>query len=378
MRIAEVASVATPVGPQGSGSIEGMVWTLSSGLARLGHDVTVFGVAGSTGPGKVVVTMPGSYDAAGVPEDWRVAEFVHVARALERSADFDIIHSHGYLYGMPLAPLCAAQLVHTLHVMPTPEWVALARLYPGAAITALSEYQWSGAPDVRPAAVIPHAAGKDAFSFRAQPDGYLAYLGRFTPGKGVVLAIKCARALGLPIRLAGWQNDYFDAEVAPLLDGDSVRYVGPVSGDGRDEFLGRALVLVYPITAPEPFGMVLVEAMACGTPVAAFGVGAVTEIVDEGVTGATTRPGGDLEGAVGRAVELDRAGVADRARHRFEPEGMARSYERLFERLLSPSRPTKPSGQPTTVIPSTGSAAPLMAAAAGRPEARHEVSCSPR
>ena len=334
MRIAQVASIATPVRSVGSGSIEQVVWSLASGLTALGHAVTIFGAAGSEGPGEVEATLPGPYGAEGVPEEWRVAEWVNIARAVERSDEFDVIHSHGYLYGLPLAALSHVPMVHTLHVMPSPEAVSLARLYPREWITALSKYQWAEYPDVAPATVIPNGIDEDAFTFRASPDAYVAYLGRFADGKGAERAIHTAQDLGLPIRLAGWENEYFCEVIAPLVDGDRVRYLGPLAGDERDAFLGGARALFYPVTSHEPFGMVMPEAMLCGTPVAALRVGAVTEIVDEGVTGCTAERDGDFSAAAIRALALDRSGVRDAARHRFGAAMMTAGYNELFERIV--------------------------------------------
>jgi glycosyltransferase involved in cell wall biosynthesis len=338
MRIAEVASVATPVRREGSGSIEQVVWTLSRGLVDRGHSVTVFGVAGSESPGDLECTLPGPYGHPDVPEEWRVAEWVHVARALERAADFDVVHSHGYLYGLPLAPLTGVPMVHTLHVMPSPESAALARLYPSATITALSVHQWSEYPDLPAPLVIPNGIPSEEFTFTAEPDGYLAYLGRFAPGKGASCAIETARRLGVPIRLAGWANDYFAAEVAPLVDDEAVRFVGPVIGRERDRFLGGAMALLYPISAHEPFGMVMPEAMLCGTPVAAFRIGAVSEIVEEGVTGFAVPVGSDLAPAVRSALALDRAVVARAAADRFSSTAMVRAFESLFEDVIRQAR----------------------------------------
>jgi glycosyltransferase involved in cell wall biosynthesis len=335
VRIAQIASVATPVKREGCGSIEQVVWTLSNGLRELGHSVTVFGVEGSESPGDLVTTLPGPYGHPDVPEEWRVAEWVNIARALEHSDDFDVMHSHGYLYGLPLASLSRVPMVHTLHVMPAPESAALARLYPSAIITALSNYQWSEYPDIRPPVVLPHGLQREDFTFMAEPEGYLAFLGRFTSGKGVVTAIETAQRLNLPIRLAGWENDLFAAEVAPLVDGEAVRFVGPVYGRERDRFLGNAAALLYPITAHEPFGMVMPEAMLCGTPVAAFRVGAVSDIVAEGVTGCTVPVGSDLAPAVRSAMALDRTLVARAAEDRFSASVMSLGFEHLFRKVVS-------------------------------------------
>jgi glycosyltransferase involved in cell wall biosynthesis len=334
VRIAEVASVATPVRSEGSGSIEQVVWSLASGLVRLGHQVTVFGAAGSESPGSLVETLPGPYGAPGVPEEWRVAEWVNVARAVERSGEFDLIHAHGYLYGLPLAGLSRAAMVHTLHVMPPPEAVTLARLYPDQPVTALSGYQWAAFPDVHPVAVIPNGITTEAFTFNDHPADYVAYLGRFADGKGTEIAIRTARAMGLELRLAGWENDYFAQEIAPLVDDDQIRYVGPLTGADRDAFLGGARALLYPVTSHEPFGMVMPEAMLCGTPVAAFRVGAVAEVVDEGITGCTVEVDGDFGGAVRKSLDLDRRVVRDVALASFGSEAMTGRYEALFASIV--------------------------------------------
>jgi glycosyltransferase involved in cell wall biosynthesis len=279
--------------------------------------------------------MPGAYDHPSVPEEWRVAEWVNLAHAVARCGDVDVVHAHGYLYGLSLEALCPAPMAHTLHVMPTQEAAALARLHPGARITALSRFQWSAYPDVEPSAIVPHGLDPAAFTFSADSHGYLAYLGRIMPGKGAREAIEAARSAGLPIRLAGWESETYREEIAPLVDGEVVTFVAPVSGPGRDRFLGGAAALVYPLTAPEPFGLVMVEAMLCGTPVAGHRIGAVPEIVEEGVTGFLVDPGEDLGPAVRRALLLDRATVRQRAVERFGVARMVADYEELFEQIAA-------------------------------------------
>jgi glycosyltransferase involved in cell wall biosynthesis len=178
------------------------------------------------------------------------------------------------------------------------------------------------------------AEAHDHRNRKPEPEGYLAFLGRFTSGKGVVTAIETARRLDLPVRLAGWENDLFATEVASLVDGEAVRFVGPVHGRERDRFLGNGSAHLYPITAHEPFGMVMPEAMLCGTPVAAFRVGAVAEIVDEGVTGCTVPVGSDLAAAVRSALTLDRAGVARAAEDRFSAKAMALGFQDVFQDVV--------------------------------------------
>src|SRR5262249_24223586 len=152
---------------------------------------------------------------------------------------------------------------------------------------------------------------------RPEPEDYLCYLGRFTPGKGPCEAIDVAKALGLRLVLAGPRNDYFRDHVEPLVDGRTIRYAGYVAGPAKDRLLGGARALVYPLHDPEPFGLVQVEAMMCGTPVAALRVGAVPEIVDEGVTGYTAETADELAAAVERCFRLDRRKIRVRAEERY-------------------------------------------------------------
>jgi glycosyltransferase involved in cell wall biosynthesis len=335
VRVAQVATLATPVSRVGSGSIEAIVWHLAKGLVDRGHEVTVFAAGGSTPPAGVefVATLPAPYGAEGVPEDWQLAEWENVALAVAQSGRFDVVHSHNYLWGLPLEPLSAAPMVHTLHLLPYEDSRRLVHLHPEATITAVSEFQWSGVPDVRPAAVVHHGIDPSEFTFRPDPEDYVCYLGRFLPAKGVLTAVDAARRMGVPIVLAGPRDDYFDTQVAPLVDGEQVRYAGTVFGAGRDALLGGARALLYPIASPEPFGLVLPEAMMCGTPVVATAVGAVPELVDDGVTGALMRDPSRLDEAIRCAFALDRADVRSCAVERFHLDRMVDGYERVFEQV---------------------------------------------
>jgi glycosyltransferase involved in cell wall biosynthesis len=230
-------------------------------------------------------------------------------------------------------------MVHTLHVLPYEDDRRLVRLHPDATVTGVSAFQWSAFPDVAPADVVHHGVDPDDFSFRAEPDEYLCYLGRFLPAKGVLAAVDVARRIGLPLRLAGPRDDYFDQQVASLIDGEAVTYVGSVTGPDRDRLLGGARALLYPITLAEPFGLVLPESMMCGTPVVACAVGAVPELVDDGVTGFLAPPdfetGAELIGSVERALGLDRRGVRERALERFHVDRMVDGYLRVFDRVTA-------------------------------------------
>jgi glycosyltransferase involved in cell wall biosynthesis len=335
LRIAQIATLSTPVAEERAGSVETIVWLLTRELTRLGHEVTVFGAAGSNVPGELVATLPGVYGRRGSPADWWVCEWLNLAAAVEQSDRFDVLHSHGYLYGIPLERFSRTRMVHTYHLDPSEDAHRLWSLSPHSPVTAISQCQWSAYPDRHPAAVIHHGVDPAHFTLRAAPEEYVCYLGRFTPGKGVKRAIAAARALGLRLLLAGPDGPYYHEHVKPHVDGRSVEYVGPVTGTARDRLLGGARALLYPVRNPEPFGLVQVEAMMCGTPVAAIGVGAVPEIIDQGVTGFYSGDEEGFEEQVLRCFTLDRCRVHERAMQRFSAERMAREYTQLYQRLAA-------------------------------------------
>jgi glycosyltransferase involved in cell wall biosynthesis len=338
MRIAQVSTLSAPVGRETGGSVESFAWLLTRELTRLGHEVTVFGCAGSECDGRLVATLPGPYGAQGAFDDWQLCEWVNLCRAIKRSGDFDVLHTHAYLWGLPLGPMAQAPLVHTLHIVPDQNHALLWRSYPDAHVTALSRQQWSEFPDLKPAAVIPHGVDVEAFTFREKPEDYVLYLGRFVSGKGPLHAVATARALGLRLILAGPENGYFREQVRPLVDGRQVDYAGFVTGAARSRLLGGARALLYPIQYPEAFGLVLVEAMLCGTPVAAVGIGAVPEIVEDGVSGSLAPGVGTFTESVQRAIGLDRHRVRARGEARFSAAEMARSYATLYERVIANSQ----------------------------------------
>lgn len=335
MRIAQVSTVDTPVRREHSGSIEQMVWLLDRELRRLGHEVTVFGARGSEVGGTFIETLPGTYAENGAPDDWRLCEMINLSRALERSGDFDVVHSHAYLWSLPFEALCRAPMVHTLHLHPYDDFLRLRAMWPQACVTAISKFQWSATPELPPAAVIHHGIDAEQFTFREKPGDYVCFLGRFTADKGALTAIRTARELGLRLLLAGPRNEYFDECIAPEVDGRLVEYIGSVTGSERDRLLGGARALLYPIEAPEPFGLVQVEAMMCGTPVVATGLGAVPEIVEDGVTGCIAESAAAFPAQTTRALTLDRTRIRSLAEQRFSAAHMAREYAALYSRITA-------------------------------------------
>ena len=333
MRIAQVATLAAPVLAESTGSVESLVWLLAREFRKLGHDVTVFGTRDSKVEGKLESVLPGPYGSPGSLNDWHVCEYLNLANAVSQAGGFDILHTHAYLWGLPLEPLCSSKMVHTMHIVPDDDAARLWKLHPGAAVTALSQHQWSGYPELKPVAVIPHGLDTSEFEFCETPDDYVLYLGRFVSGKGARHAIRYARELGLRLLLAGPENAWFREHVKPHVDGKNVEYVGYVSGARKVELLGRARALLYPIQFPEAFGLVLIESMLCGTPVVAMGIGAAPEIVEQGVTGFCAADSDEFLRAIPKAFALPRRAIRAAAERRFSAERMACDYANVYQRL---------------------------------------------
>lgn len=339
MRIAQVSTLVSPVRREQAASVEHLVWLLTCGLTALGHEVTVFASGNSQTAGKLVAALPGTYgkgDWTGPwdPIDWKLCEWINLCCAVEHSGRFDILHSHAYLWGLPLQSLSHAPMVHTLHIAPQEENVRLWSMWPNSHVTAISRNQWHEFPQFAPVATIYHGVDQNLFAFRDGPEDYVCYLGRFTEAKGPLDAIAAARELGLRIILAGPDDAYFRQNVSPLVDGDMIKFIGYVGETERSRLLGGARALLYPIRYQEPFGLVIAEAMMCGTPIAAMRVGAVPEIVDEDVTGCTTDNRAEFGQTVLRAMTLDRAGVRRTAMQRFSADRMVREYADLYACLV--------------------------------------------
>ena len=336
LRIAHVGPVATSTPPPLSGSAETMTSLLTEGLVERGHDVTLFATGDSRTRAKLHAIYPVGYWHDENMWPWELYEMLNLAAAVERATDFDLIHYEAAYYPMSLAfaRLCPTPIVQTLHHSPSTAEVALWSRYPEAPFVAISKEQERLLEGLNVVGVVLHGIDTDAFAFRAQPDDYLLFLGRFTEGKGVLQAIEVARRVGMKLILAAAEEEYYREQVAPHVDGVSVVYFGEADHAQKVKLFGGARALLYPVQAREPFGLVLAEAMACGTPVAALDKGAVREVVEDGVTGIVFD---DLDGMVsglGRVLALDRRAVCARAVARFGAARMVDEYVEVYRRLV--------------------------------------------
>ena len=340
LRIAQVAPVGTAVPPPLSGSIETMTSVLTEGLVARGHQVTLFATGDSVTGATVHATFPRGYREDPTMWPWELCELFNLSAAFERAAAFDVIHCQSAYSPMSLAfgRLVPTPVLHTVHHSPTADEVRQWRHYTEAAFVAVSHDQAVRLTGLTLAGIVPHGLDLQRFAFRAQPDDYLLFLGRFTEGKGVVHAIEAARRVNMRLLLAAQENDYYRAVIAPLVDGERVVYVGEVAHAEKVALLGSARALLYPVQAGEPFGLVLTEAMACGTPVAAFDAGAVREVVDDGVTGGVFASLEALVAGLARVLALDRAVVRRTAERRFGVAHMVEAYEHVYQTLVERAR----------------------------------------
>src|SRR5262245_19545626 len=281
LRIAHIAPVATTIPPPKSGSVETMTSLLTEGLAACGHDVTLFATADSHTSAKLVAIYPHGYWHDDNMWPWELYEMLNLAAAVERAGEFDLIHYEAAYYPMSLAfaRLSPVPVVQTLHHSPSAAEVELWSRYPEAPFIAISKEQARLLVGLNVVATVLHGIDTSSFRFCATPDDYLLFLGRFTEGKGVLQAIEIAKRTGIRLVLAAAEDDYYREKVAPHVDGRYVVYYGEADFAAKVKLYGGARALVYPIQAREPFGLVLAEAMACGTPVAALDRGAVREVV---------------------------------------------------------------------------------------------------
>jgi glycosyltransferase involved in cell wall biosynthesis len=340
LRIAHIAPVATTIPPPKSGSVETMTSLLTEGLVARGQDVTLFATADSRTSAKLAAIYPHGYWHDENMWPWELYEMLNLAAAVERAPEFDIIHYEAAYYPMSLAyaRLSPIPILQTLHHSPSAAEVSLWARYPEAPFVAISDEQAQLLAGLNVVGTVLHGIDTDNFTFREHPEDYLLFLGRFTEGKGVLQAIEIAKRVGMRLILAAAEDSYYREKVAPHVDGRHVIYYGEADFAAKVRLYGGARALLYPIQAREPFGLVLAEAMACGTPVAALDKGAVREVVDDGVTGIVFADLEQMAAELPRVFNLDRRAVRERAVARFGAARMVDEYLAVYHRIVEDHR----------------------------------------
>lgn len=338
LRIAIVGPVATSIPAAKSGFVELITLLLCDGLQARGHQVTLFGVASSRTRASLHATFEHGYvDQPASMWPWEMAELLNVAAASERHRSFDVIHYQGAYFPMSIAfsRLVSVPIVQTLHHQPHPSQLRLLREYPDAHYVAISEHQASALQGLRSVTVIRHGLDTQRYPFQEQPDDYLVFLGRFTPGKGALAAIEVAKRTGARLLMAARETEHYREHIAQHVDGEQIQYLGELDFEAKTELLARAKALVYPLQEAEPFGLVLVEAMACGTPVAALRCGAVVELIQDGLGGYAFDSLDALVHGLPRVQQLDRAAVRAHAQQHFDASRMIAAHEALYRSLIA-------------------------------------------
>src|SRR5438094_3258 len=291
MRIAQVAPLYESVPPKYYGGTERVVSYLTEELVRQGHEVTLFASGDSVTKARLIAACQRSLRLDKHCIDQFAHHIVMLERVFQQAREFDIVHFHvDYLH---FSTSRRQQITHvtTLHGrLDIPDLLPLYQEFRDMPVISISNVQREPLPWANWQATVYHGLPADLYRFRAQPGSYLAFLGRISPEKRVDRAIEIAKRTGIPLKVAAKvdpvDKDYFEREIEPLLRDSAVaECVGEISDEEKDEFLGNAYALLFPIDWPEPFGLVMIEAMACGTPVIAYDGGAVSEVIEEGQTG---------------------------------------------------------------------------------------------
>jgi glycosyltransferase involved in cell wall biosynthesis len=339
MRIAQVAPLYESVPPKYYGGTERVVSYLSEELVRQGHDVTLFASGDSETKARLVAACPRSLRLDKRCQDQMVHHYLMLENVFQHAAKFDIIHFHVDYLHFPLSRRVAVTHVTTLHGrLDLPDLIPLYQEFCDMPVISISNGQREPLPWANWQATVYHGLPADLYRFRPEPGSYLAFLGRISPEKRVDRAIEIAMRVGMPLRMAAKvdrvDKDYFESVIAPLLRNPLVEFVGEIGDGEKDEFLGNAYALLFPIDWPEPFGLVMIEAMACGTPVIAYRGGAVPEVMEQGHTGFIVHGLENAVEAVRHVAQLSRKRCREVFEQRFTAARMAHDYVEQYERLI--------------------------------------------
>jgi glycosyltransferase involved in cell wall biosynthesis len=339
MKIAQVAPLFESVPPKYYGGTERVVSYLTEELVRQGHHVTLFASGDSVTQAQLVPSCPHSLRLDKQCVDQLAHHIVLLEQVFRQANAFDLIHFHIDYLHFPLSARQHIPHVTTLHGrLDIPDLVPVYEMFPTMPMTSISEAQRAPLSWLNWQGTVYHGLPEDLYTFRDTPGTYLAFLGRISPEKGVDHAITIAQRAGMPLKIAAKvdqaDSEYFRKVVQPLLDDPQVQYVGEVGEGHKDDFLGQAYALLFPIEWPEPFGLVMIEALACGTPVIAYRRGAVPEVLEDGVTGYIVDGIEDAVQAVAQVSAISRTRCREVFEKRFSASRMARDYLRIYRRLL--------------------------------------------
>ncbi len=344
MRVAQVAPLAEAVPPKLYGGTERVVSYLTEELVRLGHDVTLFASGDSVTAAELVPIVPNALRLDQSVRDPLALTVAMIETVARRASEFDVVHFHIDHLHLPLFTWRKLAFLTTLHGrLDLPELTSVLRLFPDARFVSISDAQRRPLPFLNWAGTVYHGLPPDFPGRPSEPRGYLAFLGRISPEKGPDRAIEIAARSGMRLKIAAKVDNadlaYYEAEIRPMLReyADVVEFIGEIGEREKGAFLGGAAGLLFPADWPEPFGLVMIEAMACGTPVIAFDRGSVPEVIDDGTTGFVVSDIAEAAAATKRLETLDRARIRDVFETRFTARRMALDYLDLYESIANAS-----------------------------------------
>jgi glycosyltransferase involved in cell wall biosynthesis len=340
MKIAQVAPLYESVPPKYYGGTERIVSYLTEELVREGHDVTLFASGDSVTAARLVAPVRRALRLDKNSVDSLAHHVVLLEEITRRASRYDIIHYHIDYLHFPTSRRLGVPHVTTLHGrLNIPDLVPLYREFRDMPLVSISNAQRAPLPWVNWQGTVYHGLPADLYDFNETPDDYLAFIGRISPEKRVDRALRIARRARMKIRIAAKVDDvdreYFEEQIQPLLDESDAEYLGEIGEGEKREFLGNATALLFPINWPEPFGLVMIESMACGTPVIAYRLGSVPEVMEEGVTGFVVNGIDDAVKAVERVPSLSRRRCREIFEERFSASRMAGDYMKIYERLVA-------------------------------------------
>jgi glycosyltransferase involved in cell wall biosynthesis len=339
MRIAQVCPLYESCPPRLYGGTERVVYYLTEELIRLGHDVTLFASGDSRTSALLEAPCEQALRLSDTCRDPLVYHLTMLHRLRRRVGEFDLLHFHTDYLHFPLFAEFSDKTLTTLHGrLDLPDLPVMMREFPMMPLVSISDAQRTPLRWANWYGTVLHGLPRDLLRLGNGGGGYLAFLGRIAPEKRPDRAVAIARSVGMPLQIAAKidpvDRAYFEHDIAPLLQDPLIEYIGEIGETEKSQFLGDAAALLFPIDWPEPFGLVLIEAMATGTPVIAFGRGSVPEIIEDGVTGYIVDDVAAAVAGVPRAIQLDRKSIRQRFEERFPADRMARDYLALYERVL--------------------------------------------
>lgn len=358
LHIAQVAPLYESVPPKLYGGTERVVSYLSEELVRRGHEVTLFATGDSTAAATIEALRPMPLRAAGLVPWGNSLHLPMLSEVFGHSARFDLIHCHVDYWSFPFARMVNTPAVTTIHGrLDIPALFEVYRYYSDAPLVSISNSQREPLPELNWVGTVHHGLPANQLGFYPGRGKYLAFLGRIAPEKRVDLAIEIARRTQIPLKIAAkvdpLDREYFENRIRPLLAVKGVEFIGEISERQKSEFLGNAIALLFPVDWPEPFGLVMIEALACGTPVVARPCGSVPEVLRDGVTGFLGSSIEDLVAAVHRISSIPRQQCRAEFEARFTAAVMAANYEQIYYELIDDrrARAQRNGGQSARVIP---------------------------